>query len=291
MNFNKEYNRYLSIFNEYLNSYLSSLEENSPKNIRDVMSYALLNGGKRVRPVLCLATAKMLGLDFSVVLPFALAIEMIHSYSLVHDDLPAMDNDDYRRGKLSTHKAFGEAMGILAGDGLLNLSVEVCLSADPFDSRHLRAMQHIYDFSGYKGMIGGQVLDILSEDNNQAILQDILKIYENKTAKLITLPLIVASELANKKYFDNLFKYGYSLGLCFQIIDDIMDEIGTLESIGKTPKKDAKMGKNTSVSILGIDEAKELAFSYYNDCLESIKDIPNNDFLLELAKFLLERNN
>ena len=286
---NAKYQEYLSDFNEFLDNYLSTLDVISPQIIRDAMSYALKNGGKRVRPVLCLATCELLGGNIERAKYLALAIEMIHSYSLVHDDLPAMDNDDFRRGKPSTHKAFGEANGILAGDGLLNLAIETCLSCNNIDNDYVLAVKAIFELSGYRGMVGGQVLDLKSENNNSLDYDTLLKIYEDKCAKLIIAPIISASLLSGGKYYKELYKYGYGIGMCFQIIDDVMDVEGELSSIGKTPHKDETSGKLTSVKILGIEKAKQLANDYYMSAVSSIKDIPNNEFLLEFAKKLYNR--
>ncbi len=289
INIDKEYAFYLEKFNTYLTEYLSLLDENAPKLIKDAMSYAMQNGGKRVRPVLCLAVSDLLGVDERKSLKFALAIEMIHAYSLVHDDLPAMDNDDFRRGKPSTHKAFGEAFGILAGDGLLNLAMEVCLSFENIDLCYINAMRTLFDYSGYKGMIGGQVLDITYEKQPTSDFETLIKIFENKTAKLLSAPLLCASNLANNKYHSELKTYGYYLGLCFQVVDDIMDVEGTLDSIGKTPLKDQNTDKLTSVKILGINGAKHIAKEYYLKAVDAISSIPNNEFLLGFAQKLFLR--
>lgn len=288
-NYKEEYQRYYEIFNEYLNEVFSSLDTYAPKTITDAMSYAVGNGGKRVRPVMCLATAELLGVPFDKVKNFAVALECIHSYSLVHDDLPAMDNDDYRRGKLSTHKMFGEANGILAGDALLNFAFELCLSKDNFDLLDAKALKVLAESAGYRGMIAGQVLD-LENEKAEVVNKDVLySIYENKTAKLITAPLLIASELSGGKYRKQFEEFGYNLGVLFQIIDDIMDVEGTLESIGKTPHKDEEVGKLTSVKLFGLDGAKELAKKHYLDCKQILSDIDGCEFLLQLTDAMYVR--
>ena len=162
MDYNSQYQNYLNIFNAELDKAIKNLDE-LPALLKESMSYSILNGGKRVRPVLCLAVSDMLGVDLTLIKEFAVAIECIHSYSLVHDDLPAMDNDDYRRGKLSTHKKFGEAFGILAGDALLNFAFEYPLNKENFTTKDACALKVLGECAGSKGMILGQVLDLQNE--------------------------------------------------------------------------------------------------------------------------------
>ncbi|MBP5466023.1 MAG: polyprenyl synthetase family protein, partial [Clostridia bacterium] len=181
--FDVKYGEYLRYFEDCLKRRLNCLSESAPETIKAAMKYAVIGGGKRVRPVLCFAVYEMLGGNFSEMKELALAIEFIHSYSLVHDDLPAMDNDDYRRGKFSTHKKFGEATGILAGDALLNFAFETVFSANDFTDGYVKAARLIADYSGYNGMIGGQVSDIENEKNQTAGEKDLYDIYLNKTAK------------------------------------------------------------------------------------------------------------
>ena len=288
-NANDKYQEYLSIVNEYLAEFFNNLDKNAPKEIVEAVTYSVKNGGKRVRPVLCLASADLLGIDFSLVKKYCIAIELIHSYSLVHDDLPSMDNDDYRRGQLSTHKKFGEAIGVLAGDALLNLATEVCLQK-PCSLADFDAMRLLFDYSGYKGMIAGQVLDLKSEKTDCHSEQLLNDIYLNKTGKLLTAPILIPSILSNNRYYDELKGYGENLGMTFQIIDDIMDVEGTLESIGKTPNKDKDANKLTSVKIYGLDGAKQKAKYYFDKTLSSIQNIDNNEFFVGFAKKLFSRN-
>lgn len=288
MNYKDQYEVYFNLFENYLKEAFDSLNIDAPNVIKDAMKYAVLDGGKRIRPVLCLAAAEMLGVSFDTVKEFAVALECIHSYSLVHDDLPAMDNDDYRRGKFSTHKKFGEANGILAGDALLNFAFEYCLSRKDFNSLDAKALKILGEFAGYSGMIAGQVLDLQYE--NEAPNVDVLyNIYKNKTAKLIIAPLLISSQLSGGKYFDELYEYGYNLGVLFQIIDDIMDVECSLEDIGKTPNKDSASGKLTSISIFGLNGAKELAKKHYDTCMDIIKKIPNSEFLQALTDAMFIR--
>ena len=288
-NYKKTYSLYLDKFNAYLQEVFLSLDKSAPKNLIDCMQYSVLDGGKRVRPVLCLATASMLGVDFDKVKKFALSLECIHSYSLVHDDLPEMDNDDYRRGKLSTHKKFGQANGVLAGDALLNFAFEHCLLSDDFDKVDAKALAFLAECAGYRGMIAGQVKDLQMEKCKTFSKDDLYEIYKNKTAKLIIAPLVIPSILANSKYYDNLYEFGYNLGIMFQIVDDIMDVEGTFDSIGKTPHKDESVDKLTAIKIFGVEGAKNQAKLHYDLCLQALKDIPNNDFLLELTNAMFNR--
>ena len=252
-------------------------------DIIDAMKYAVCGGGKRIRPILLYAACDMLKIDKENADYYALALEFIHSYSLVHDDLPSMDNDDYRRGLLSTHKKFGEAMGILAGDALLNFAFETVLSNDNFSKNDLCAARILSEYAGYSGMIAGQVLDLQSE--NALGDEDVLyKIYVNKTSKLLTAPLLIASCLSDKLYYDELKKLGFNLGIMFQITDDIMDVEGSFNSIGKTPNKDEKENKLTSIKIWGLQGAKEKNEELFNQCIEILSKIPNSDFLIYLIK-------
>ena len=277
----KRYNEYLSIFENYLNEYFNNLNNLSPV-LKNAMEYSVKNGGKRIRPVLTLAVADMLGIDFQSVLNYALAIEMVHSYSLVHDDLPCMDNDDYRRGKLSTHKKFGEALGVLTGDALLNSAFEVALISKNLPDAHIKAVKTIFELAGAKGMISGQVLDLESE-NKSLDEETLIKIYTDKTCKLLIAPVVVPSIIANDVYYDNLTQFAFNLGVMFQISDDILDVEGDFELLGKSLNKDLDSDKFTAIKLWGLGGAKQKAEYYYNQCINNIKDIPNNQFLLDFT--------
>lgn len=289
MDYNEQYAHYLNIFNSNLNEAFLSLNNQAPNTIIEAMNYSVKDGGKRLRPVLCLAACDMLGVDLDEAKEFSVALECIHSYSLVHDDLPAMDNDDYRRGKLSTHKKFGEANAILTGDALLNFAFETALKKENFSNKDARALYILAEYAGYSGMIAGQVLDLENEQNNAYNEQKLYDIYENKTAKLITAPLLIASTLSGCKYFNELKEFGYHLGITFQIVDDIMDVEGTLESIGKTPNKDLAEDKLTSIKVFGLEGAKERAKKHYTKCKELLSKIDNNDFLNKLTDAMFVR--
>lgn len=287
--YDRQYANYLNIFNNNLENAFLSLNKDAPKTITEAMSYAVKDGGKRIRPVLCLAACDMLGVNLDEVREFTVALECVHSYSLVHDDLPAMDNDDYRRGKLSTHKKFGEANGILTGDALLNFAFEIALSKENFSNNDAKALAILAELAGYSGMIAGQVLDLENEQAEICDEKTLYAVYENKTAKLITAPLLIASSLANRKYFNELKEFGFHLGVTFQIIDDIMDVEGTLESIGKTPNKDFEEGKLTSIKIFGLDGAKKRAKKHYNTCINLLSKMENSEFLMQLTDAMFVR--
>ncbi len=289
IDFKRDYNKYYEYFNAYLDDVLSNLDSSAPKSIKNAMTYAIKDGGKRVRPVLCFLTGEMLGVDKDKLKEFSLAIELIHSYSLVHDDLPAMDNDDYRRGKLSTHKKFGEAIGVLAGDALLNFAFEHILYKENFSKGDLEGIKILSNFAGYSGMIGGQVIDLQCEKDENPTSEKLYYIYLNKTAKLIIAPIIIASAIAGNAYYDSLYEYGYHLGVTFQIIDDILDEEGDFNELGKTLHKDKEAGKLTAVSVFGLERAKELAREHFNKCVSAIADIKGSEHLYALAKEMFER--
>ena len=287
--FNEKYNEYVEYFNDGLNRIFDKDLTGTPNLLKDAITYAVKDGGKRIRPVLCLAAADMLKVDKSEVINFAVAVELIHSYSLVHDDLPSMDNDDYRRGKLSTHKKFGEAYGILAGDALLNLAVEVALNKENFSKNDALATKILFNLSGANGMIAGQVLDLQNENSEEISDKILFTIFENKTSKLLTAPLLIASILSDNKYFSELELLGKNLGLLFQIKDDILDETGDFAAIGKTPHKDEKANKLTSIKVFGLDGAKKIAEILYSSCKEILNKIPNSEFLSELIDRLYTR--
>lgn len=289
MNYKEQYLVYLNKVEDYIKNTFEKFSPDAPTTIKTAMNYAVLDGGKRVRPVLCLAVADILKLPLNQVKEFAVAIECIHSYSLVHDDLPAMDNDDFRRGKPSTHKKFGEANAILSGDALLNYAFELCLSKENFSLQDAKALKLLAEYAGYNGMIAGQVLDLESQGKKDCDSELLYKIYFNKTAKLIMCPILIASILKDGQYYKELYDFGYNLGVMFQIIDDIMDVEGTLESIGKTPNKDQLEDKLTSIKLFGLSGAKELAKKHYNSCKLALEKIPNNSFLLELTENMFNR--
>ena len=268
-----------------------------PETIANGMEYAILNGGKRLRPFLLFATLELLNEDINKGVKSAIALEMIHSYSLVHDDLPALDNDDYRRGKLTTHKVFGEAEGILIGDSLLTYAFYV-LSQKNLELLSSEQIVNIIsktsEYSGINGMIGGQMIDIQSE-NKKIDLETLKYIHSHKTGKLIKLPIEIACIIANveKDKKEVLEEYADLIGLAFQVKDDILDVEGTFEDLGKPVGSDVDLHKSTYPSILGMEESKKIL----NDTVEKAKKIIKDKFgdekgkvLISLADFIKDRN-
>ena len=282
MTYKTEYAKYLEIFNNELEFAIQNLSGEVPKELKESIIYSVTDGGKRVRPVLCLATAEILGVDLNKVKKFAVALEMIHSYSLVHDDLPSMDNDDYRRGKLSTHKKYGEAIGVLTGDALLNFAFEYCLNNVEFDKDDVLALKVLAECSGAKGMIAGQVYDMRNENHPSFSEEELYKVY-NKTIKLLTAPLLISSVLAGNKHYNLFEDFGFHLGSLFQIVDDIMDVECTLSEIGKSPNKDNEQGKLTAISVFGLQGAKDKAKYHYLACKEVLSKVKNSLFLSDFV--------
>ncbi|MDD6995958.1 MAG: farnesyl diphosphate synthase [Candidatus Borkfalkiaceae bacterium] len=263
--FKQKYERYLSAFNEYAEEYFKKLTV-TPAVLKESMAYSFINGGKRVRPVLMLAAADILGVEQNEALPFALAIEMIHTYSLIHDDLPAMDNDDFRRGKPSCHKAFGEGHAVLAGDALLNTAYSVCFDECFKGEKYVRAAKTLCEYAGVNGMIAGQSADLLQAENDSAANEETLRfIDEHKTGKLILASLLVPCVLADNKNYFEFEQFGKYLGTLFQITDDILDETSDFSALGKTTGKDKQENKLTFVSLYGLDGAKIQADIYASD--------------------------
>ena len=286
MNFNTNYQFTKDLFEKELYAFIDKLSL-SDEVLIEAIKYSVKAGGKRIRPVLMIETAKLLGVSVEDIMPFAISIELIHTYSLIHDDLPAMDNDDYRRGKLTNHKVYGEAMAILAGDALLNLAYETMLRAS-LSINKMNATRLISRFAGYTGMIGGQATDVRYE--GKPLDEEVLKfIHANKTGKLLTASVLAPSCIAGDVYIENLRQYGENLGMLFQVTDDILDATSTTDVLGKTVLKDAKSNKLTFVSLNGVDKAKQLAVNYYNNAINSIKNVSGNDFLLGLAEYVLQR--
>ena len=255
------------------------------------MNYTLLNGGKRVRPVLALACADLLSVSHEDILPFALAVEMIHTYSLVHDDLPAMDNDAFRRGKPSCFKAFGEANAILAGDGLLNEAYAVCLAQAHKGEAQIVAAQYLNECAGIYGMIAGQVADLVYAEQAPSS-ENLAYIYEHKTGKLLLASIVIASILSGNKCFFALERFAKMLGMLFQMTDDILDEIGDFSKLGKTIGKDKEENKLTCVRVYGLERAKIRTDECADDCHALLEGV-NGDtqFLHDFVDFVHHRMN
>ncbi|OWP25309.1 geranyl transferase [Fusobacterium polymorphum] len=295
----KDFQVYLKEKTDFFETELKKeLQELSyPETIADGMEYAVLNGGKRLRPFLLFATLELLNEDIKKGVKSAIALEMIHSYSLVHDDLPALDNDDYRRGKLTTHKVFGEAEGILIGDSLLTYAFYV-LSQKNLEFLSFEQIVNIIsktsEYAGINGMIGGQMIDIQSE-NKKIDFETLKYIHSHKTGKLIKLPIEIACIIANveKDKREILEEYADLIGIAFQVKDDILDVEGSFEDLGKPVGSDVDLHKATYPSILGMEESKKIL----NDTVEKAKEIIKNKFgdekgkvLISLADFIKNRN-
>ena len=287
--FESKYNSYLSFFNDSLNEFYETIKSKSNNLITETVVYSLKNGGKRIRPILFLSACEMLGLNYDKYTNLAIAIELIHTYSLVHDDLPCMDNDDYRRGQLSTHKKFGEAFGVLSGDALLNLAFETALEFSNIDQNYVNAIKLLADYAGFSGMIYGQTLDILAENSLDRTSENLYAIYLNKTAKLITAPLLMASLLANSKNYEELKEIGYNLGYLFQIQDDILDETSDVITLGKTPNKDKDKNKLTAISIYGLDKSREMLAYHYEKICNNLSFVLNSDFIKQFVDKIYNR--
>ena len=269
-------------------------EEGLQKVIFEAMNYSIDVGGKRLRPIFMMEVSKLFDGFNKDIEPFMAALEMIHTYSLVHDDLPAMDNDDYRRGMLTTHKKFGHAMGILAGDALLNFAFEtaadaVCNSTDI--NRAAKAMSVLGKKAGAYGMIGGQVVDV-NLSGSKTTKEQLDFIYENKTSALIEAAFVIGAILsgANEEQIKLVEKAAYNIGMAFQIQDDILDVIGDAKVIGKPVLSDERNEKTTYVTIYGVDGAKKYVKDYTDEAINILANVGmENVFLNNLIISLINR--
>jgi geranylgeranyl diphosphate synthase type II len=292
MDFEKELLYRQNKVNDYIENIIPS-ESEYIQNIISSMRYSLLAGGKRLRPILLMGTGEIFNCNEEDLYPFAVAIEMIHTYSLIHDDLPSMDNDDFRRGKPTNHKVYGDAIALLAGDGLLNLSYEHMLSflALKNEARFVKAAQEIARAAGINGMIGGQVVDI--ENEGKDIDKDLMEyMHNNKTGALITASVRCGAIIGKgtNEDIEKLTRYAKSLGLAFQIVDDILDVIGDSEKLGKESGRDLKNKKTTYVTMYGIEKAKEKAENLTKNAIDEIDSFGEKArFLKELTLYLLDR--
>lgn len=292
-NFNEILNRYVELTEKKLKEYNNYSHENRPQvKLIDAMNYSLRAGGKRIRPALVFAFCEALGGLMETASAPACAIEMVHTFSLIHDDLPAMDDDDFRRGKPSCHKAFGEAIAILAGDALAVLPFEIIA-----DSQELTPEQKVLIISvlansvGRDGMIGGQVIDMENESRTDVDEEQLRNLYRCKTGQLIAVSCVMGAICADadNETIRAAAEYGLRLGLAFQIIDDILDVTSTTEELGKPVGSDDESNKNTFVSVFGIEKAQEMADKATSEALEWLDAVPNNEFLKELTEKLLNR--
>lgn len=285
-------NTYLDSINQRLAEIVSPIESNS--SLTAPISYSVLGGGKRIRPLLSIASGNLNAADFRVVLDIACAVELIHCYSLVHDDLPAMDNDDLRRGLATCHKKYDEATAILVGDALQALAFEV-LSAPtlkiPLDNK-LKIIYLVSRASGVDGMVGGQMLDLCST-GQKLTLTDLQNMHMQKTGALIKAAILcgyLCGDDFSLDRYTTLGRIADSLGLLFQIVDDILDVTETSGTLGKTANKDAINEKATYVSLLGLEEARAVAKELHSEIIADLSEIENSTMLQEIATSVYMRN-
>ena len=284
--------------NEYISFTESTLKKFSYKNklglqssVADAMDYSLEAGGKRIRPVLVLAFCHMCGGDYRKAAAPAAAIEMIHTFSLIHDDLPCMDNDDFRRGKPSCHKKFGEACAVLAGDALAIRPFQVIAESELNDSMKIKLIAELACSSGAEGMIGGQIIDMENEQRSTVNGENLRMMYALKTGRLIKTSCVmgcIAAE-ASDEQVKNAEEYAHCLGLAFQIIDDILDAQSTAEELGKSVGSDARDGKTTFLSFMSADEARSYARRVTDAAIDAVAGYKGSETLVALAEWLLTR--
>ena len=286
---------YLETSKQSIEYWLSTVL-NSPipeyKRLYESMNYSLLQGGKRIRPILTKAVLDAMKVDASLYKEFLCALECIHTYSLIHDDLPAMDNDDYRRGNLTNHKVYGDGMAILAGDGLLTYAFQLCSENTTASAEQkIKAIQCLATAAGPEGMVGGQAFDLLSEGKHIP-LEELKILHSGKTGALfnaaIELGLILSN--ADQAKYAAYMTYANCLGLLFQITDDILDVTGTIEELGKTPGSDIRQDKSTYVSLLGLDEARNEAHAVAQKAHAALATIEDDTHILSaIIDYLMDR--
>ncbi|MCD8036160.1 MAG: polyprenyl synthetase family protein [Clostridiales bacterium] len=294
MDFKQEIKDRANIVDSYMESFLPG-EDEYPEVIYKAMRYSVFAGGKRLRPIMVMEACKAFGGDWEKTMPFACAIEMIHTYSLIHDDLPALDNDDYRRGRLTSHKMFGESMAILAGDALLHHAFETMAKAcvELNDIKYNKAMLAIAEGAGVHGMVAGQVVDVISE--GKEIDKDTLDfIHKNKTAAMLIGALKSGAEMgvACDEDIKKIERVGELVGVAFQIQDDILDVTSTFEKLGKPINSDEKNHKVTYATMFGIEKASKIVEEMSDEAIDILKSMGGDmDFLIRLTEYLIKRDN
>ena len=281
--------QYREYIEKYLRDWYARFHDLPQKQLFEAIEYSLMAGGKRLRPVFAFEFCRMCGRDWQMAAPFAAAVEMIHTYSLIHDDLPCMDNDDFRRGRPTNHKVFGEAMAILAGDALLTDAFTVASTAqlpEPADMAFAIAM--LSECAGSLGMVGGQVLDIQAEQR-ECTEEDVLAIQDRKTGALINAACVLGAVAggASEEQITAAAQFAAGLGLAFQIRDDMLDVIGTAEEMGKGVGTDA--AKNTFVRLYGLEKCEELVQKYTQYAIDALSAFEDTEYLIDLAKELTGR--
>ena len=280
---------------EYINGMLAGLFTDKDKDIKsvvDAMNYSTLAGGKRIRPFLTLSVCDTLGGDRYAAERFALAIELIHTYSLIHDDLPCMDDDDYRRGKLTSHKVYGEAVAVLSGDALLTRAFGLIAEDERIEpQKRLHAVALLSRSAGYTGMIGGQIIDLESE-NREISYEELTRMHSLKTGALIRAACClgcISAGVFNGEIYDSVNEYAEGIGRVFQLVDDILDVTATSEQIGKPAHSDEKNNKTTYLSFVSVDMARQIAELITEKATDCIKDVDKSGTLTGLAVYLRDR--
>jgi geranylgeranyl diphosphate synthase type II len=281
------------LIDEFLRNYISSKkkQKDCPGSLSEAMGYALMAGGKRVRPVLSIASYEAAGGISKSIIPVSASLELIHTYSLIHDDLPAMDNDDFRRNQPTTHKVFGEGAAILAGDALLTDAFHIISRTRAHPKTLMKVISELSYGAGPEGMVGGQAVDLLLE-GKKAKKNELLYIHTHKTGALIRASIRIGAIMAecSPANLRALTEYGEKIGLAFQIIDDILDIIGTKEEMGKTTGADDARGKNTYPSTFGLKQSQKMAEELIKDSLKSIKGFNKKaEPLAEIAGYIISR--
>lgn len=292
MTFSEQLKADIALIEPALEKYLSRETDEGYDRIFEAAKYSAMAGGKRLRPVIVLEFCRLCGGDIEKALPFACALEMIHTYSLIHDDLPCMDNDDLRRGRPTCHKAFDEATAVLAGDGLLTAAFETASAAKDVPAETIvRCIRILGENAGMNGMIGGQVLDMGAE-HRKIPLDELRLLQKLKTGCLLRAACELGCAAAGATDEDTLARaraYGEKLGLAFQIEDDILDIEGDAATLGKSIGKDAASEKSTFPSLLGLEECRELAAKLTEEAVDAVKPLDGHAFLVELARSLTGR--
>jgi len=283
------------IIDSFLKAYTDGIKNRKecPARLHEAMTYSLMAGGKRIRPVFCIAAYEAAGGSPDEIIPVAASLELIHTYSLIHDDLPAMDDDDLRRNKPTNHRVFGEAAAILAGDALLTDAFNIIAGANAAQGILIKVIRELAHACGPEGMVGGQMVDIMLE-GKRAGKRELIYIHRHKTGTFIRGAIRIGAIMANASpaKLIALTKYGEKAGLAFQVIDDILDITGTQEEIGKTTGSDIAKSKNTYPSLYGLKKSEEIAKGLINDSLSAIKDFDGKaEPLRAIAKYMLERRN
>ena len=288
MNFKDRNAEYLQYIENYLDEACFQYDSEPQKTLFSAMRYSLLAGGKRLRPIFVFDFCRMCGGDWKNAVPFAAAVEMIHTYSLIHDDLPCMDNDDYRRGRLTNHKVYGEAIAVLAGDGLLTAAFSFLAKADFSAETRIQAVEILSNCAGELGMVGGQVLDMQSEER-QCTAQEVLDIQSRKTGALIRAACMlgVLAGGGSQVQLASAAAFASNLGLAFQIRDDMLDVIGNAEELGKAVGVDAV--KNTFVQLYGLEKCDSMVNEHTARAISALSAFENTDFMTELANYLVNR--